>query len=89
MVEGGDIGARNNKGGGGTAQLIGDLFLGLGVKFYQVGIVSTLLYCRHTKFPLGSYNYLHDCIISFHYHHFIYLNSQLDLLTLRPCIYDD
>ena len=35
---GGDISARNNKGGGGTAQLIEALFLGLGVKFYQVGI---------------------------------------------------
>ena len=73
-----DIGARNNKGGGGTAQLIGDLFLGLGVKFYQVCIVSTLLYCRYTKFPLASYIYLHDCIIC--------LNSKFDLLTLRPCI---
>ena len=35
---GGDIGARNNKGGGGTVQPIGAPFLGLGVKFYQVGI---------------------------------------------------
>ena len=42
---GGDIGAHNNKGGGGTAQHTGALFLCLGVKFYQVAysVVSTPL----------------------------------------------